>query len=154
MYKTLIFHQKKHCFKKSYWTLPRRDNQMVKSEWLLPEPISFYHHTPLLYEFRPWPSSVSFFYREWECKGRHLHAFVFLELFFFPERPFLFCLDAASFNYTKVAKKLITWASQIHKYNGILWNRWICVHCWNFKILPLYQIVYSCKLKQLYTEMS
>lgn len=125
---------------------------MLKSKWLLPELTCFTITLHYSVNFGPDPGVYAAFFREWECKCGLLHAFVFLELFLFPWRQFLFCSDVTSFNYTQVADRVTTWASQFHKYNGILWNRQICVHCWNVGIPFLYQIVYGCELKQLHTE--
>lgn len=81
----------------------------------------------------------------------YVHIY-FWNCFSFHEGSFLFYWDVISFNYTKAAKKVITWTPQIHKYNGILWNRLIYVQCWSFGILPFCQIVHSCELKQLHSE--
>lgn len=98
---------------------------MVKPEWLLAGLISFTFTIGIFISETVFPST---------------------------EIVFLFYSDVTSFNYTTAAKKVITWAPQIHKYKGILWNRLIYVQCWNLGIPPLYQIVYGCELKQLHSE--
>lgn len=112
-----------------------------------PRAYCFYHPIPLLCEFWPWPSNVSCFYRKWEYKCMHLQ-----NCFSFHGDSILFCSHATSFNYTKVAKKVRTWAPQIHEYNGILRNKLIYVSCWNLGILPSCQIGYGCELRQLHSE--
>lgn len=55
----------------------------------------------------------------------HMQAFLFLELFFFSFYGNLFVVVAVLvkcnfLNYTKAAKKVITWIPRIHEYSGIL----------------------------------